>query len=400
MRTEILTLPELSNRILTLGCLCLALGILLFGLWPLAYAPPNHAEISEQEGAIRFFRNGDWSKLDVGGLAYTPKPLSYGHSEDSTGSLTLEISARSSEQFKSGLGLLAAFCDEAGNVKLLLAQWESHLIIRTFFFKSKRGNYTEIGLKSALMPGQTSFITITSDRTGTTLYLNGKRVRKIANIRLIPDNAKFVGYRLYFGNDLSLAHPWQGELLGFALYDHAKTRAEVAANFDRWQVNSWSPTTDAAGAVIQYTFKNKYFSEKNGITVLDSTGGRNALLIPNHIPFKKPLLEYSGIRSNGAIDIIINLLGFIPFGYFLAQWFNQVARRSIYGAIVAAVLCGFLLSLFIEVFQAYLPTRCSSLTDLVCNTVGTFIGAALLRYTATRKKRLPQTNPVAKMLPG
>jgi VanZ family protein len=41
------------------------------------------------------------------------------------------------------------------------------------------------------------------------------------------------------------------------------------------------------------------------------------------------------------------------------------------------VLLGFVFSLAIELLQVYLPTRDSSLLDLICNVVGTLIGVII-----------------------
>ena len=372
----------LSTATLTLICLGLLLGTLLFGLWPLWYVPPNHAEIIENASAIRFRRNSDQSKLDAGGLAYTPQLLTFRNSQGTnSGSLTIEIFAQPSPQFKWGLGLLTALCDQDGNIKLLLAQWKTHLVIRTFFFPSKKGNYTEIGLKDVLIHGQTSFITITSNDSKTVLFVNGQMSREVAGIRLVPAGLELSGYRLYFGNDPGLAHPWSGKLFGFALYDRALSTAEAAARYRQWAQGVPPAATDSNRPIVCYSF-DRGTSSGDGTTVGDASGGRNPLLLPVAVPFKKPLLEHSPLRSNGAMDIIINLLGFIPLGFFFAQWFHQVACRKLFGSCVTAVLCGFLLSLSIEVIQAFMPTRASSLNDLLCNTFGAVLGALLYHYLA------------------
>ena len=48
-------------------------------------------------------------------------------------------------------------------------------------------------------------------------------------------------------------------------------------------------------------------------------------------------------------------------------------------AMGAALLLGAGISLFIELLQVYLPTRDSSLTDVITNVLGTYIGARLFQ---------------------
>jgi glycopeptide antibiotics resistance protein len=84
-------------------------------------------------------------------------------------------------------------------------------------------------------------------------------------------------------------------------------------------------------------------------------------------------------------DMGVNIAGFIPFGFFFALWFSLtpgIARPRL-----TALLLGFTISLIIESLQYFLPTRDSSMTDLLNNTIGTALGVALCRPALVQNLR-------------
>ncbi|MCT1396192.1 VanZ family protein [Microbacterium sp. p3-SID338] len=75
-------------------------------------------------------------------------------------------------------------------------------------------------------------------------------------------------------------------------------------------------------------------------------------------------------QSAVVLEVLANVALFIPLGLLLPiAW----PRLRVWGATVA----GGLLSVLIEVVQAFLPSRVPALSDVLANTTGTFLGAGL-----------------------
>ena len=86
------------------------------------------------------------------------------------------------------------------------------------------------------------------------------------------------------------------------------------------------------------------------------------------VPFVTPPIK--------VLDVLINLLLYMPFGYWFAEQ-RPTAGRRVWRAVAAAAA----ISLATEYTQLYSHSRFPSLTDVTNNVVGAFIGAVL----ATRK---------------
>lgn len=96
----------------------------------------------------------------------------------------------------------------------------------------------------------------------------------------------------------------------------------------------------------------------------------------NFIPFKIFYDSYiSHIKYGNYTYFIISLLGnivlFIPYGFLLPSLYKIKGKH--------VVLLGLSLSLFIELFQLFLP-RWTDIDDIILNTFGTFIGYLLYKY--------------------
>ena len=89
-----------------------------------------------------------------------------------------------------------------------------------------------------------------------------------------------------------------------------------------------------------------------------------------HSPILAPLSE----GSPGTADIVINVLGFVPFGFFFYLYLVAVGPSRTFRNVALSILVSTLISTAIELIQALLPTRSSTLSDVVLNSAGGAIG--------------------------
>jgi glycopeptide antibiotics resistance protein len=82
-------------------------------------------------------------------------------------------------------------------------------------------------------------------------------------------------------------------------------------------------------------------------------------------------------------DIIMNLIGFIPLGFFLNATFVKAGGSfERHGVLTTVVFC-FTVSLAIEILQAWMPSRSSDCLDLLLNTLGALLGVMIYKFLFT-----------------
>ncbi len=121
--------------------------------------------------------------------------------------------------------------------------------------------------------------------------------------------------------------------------------------------------------------------DQSGITV--SLSGVHTT---NLIPFRVFYDTAKEVFVNGKINaFLINFLGnivlFIPVGFCVPLLWHTKAGKT--------ALCGFSLSLFIEICQLFLP-RSTDVDDLLLNTLGTLAGYLLCRFILRRFPQMKQ----------
>jgi glycopeptide antibiotics resistance protein len=131
------------------------------------------------------------------------------------------------------------------------------------------------------------------------------------------------------------------------------------------------------GLVAQYLF-----NERSGTLANDQVGSHHLVIPARFEVLKKTTLRlpWEDFRFNRSylMDVMTNILGFIPFGFLFSAYLRIKKIRSIFQLVIIAILIGGSLSLFIELIQVYLPSRSSQLTDVIMNMLGATIGVVLL----------------------
>jgi VanZ family protein len=104
--------------------------------------------------------------------------------------------------------------------------------------------------------------------------------------------------------------------------------------------------------------------------------------VPHKSFLQSPTEEF---RANFryARDLLTNIIGFVPLGLIVCAYF--VWTRNRWKAILIATLACGMFSFLIEVLQYYIPRRGSGITDIITNTLGAALGAALMRARPVRR---------------
>jgi VanZ like family/Concanavalin A-like lectin/glucanases superfamily len=350
-------------------CLLLLLGILAAGLWPL-YVPRNEVNWSPDVRGILF---GEYGSVISAGLFVGP-----GAAEGKSCSFEVWLGPK----LDRPLGTVFSFYShEHHATTFLLRQAWGYLALQRRSandgFRLKRSRISVGGLYGTATP---VLITVTSGQGTTSLYADGKLVKSLPGYAISSDD---LTGRLIAGNAARSTSNWAGQLSGLAIYDRELTAEEVSRHYDEWSKQGQLPIRPDERAIALYLFR-----EGSGTVVQNQVDSATDLVIPNRFfVVDKRFLEppWQEFRWDTAYfqDIIINVAGFVPLGFFFYAYFLLLRKMEHPTRITIAF--GFLVSLFIEISQAFLPTRNSGMTDLITNSLGTAIGAVLCGWNPVEK---------------
>ena len=347
----------LRAKIHGLVCLLVLCGTLTLGLWPF-HAPPNDVIWLGNENALRF--------SGYGTLLSREKFQMTDPEDQASSSLELWIQPGLTNDHST----LLAFSTAKNPLQLSLHQYRSGLIL-TRELQGAEKRTAVIGINDVFNQTKPIFITITSGPAETAMYFDGRLARPFPGFRIGKD----LSGQLVIGGSPVDVDGWLGKLKGLAIYHKELTAQEVARHFETW-TKQGAPELQADKSLAAL-----YLFNEHGGDVVHCSGHPDLnLYIPKRFSlpyqrFLKPFWEEYQFSWDYLLTSLLNVIGFIPLGFFFYSYWTSA--KSIKSAALVTVALGFAVSLSIEILQAYLPTRYSGTTDLVTNTLGTFLGVRL-----------------------
>ena len=379
-----------NSRLLLFGYLLLIFGI---GLWPFKFHQLNNATLTPDNGL----------QLKQPGTAYTSMPP--GKLRDLT-AFTIAIRLATDSSGLSSFEKILSYALTQREENFILGQWKDGLGMHL----RADGKFQEIHFGAYGVLRQKEMIYFAISYNGNTLHLyeNGT-IRKTREVGALRFKSWEDSYPLVMGTDAHGDSQWRGTISEIAIYDRAlapeevqgyqgPADAKVAA--DPWSGGSEDNKIEADGRqpaaghqksgaaadtrpVMHYVFapENTYATEFRGgkaLAVRDLGRGAADLVVPEYfMPYQRAYLggqnDWREYRSNW-LDVVVNVLGFLPLGVLLMRLLTGRGMNAV-TALGMAVCAGFVVSFGVEYLQAFLPSRDSSLRDLIMNSVGTLIGS-------------------------
>jgi hypothetical protein len=355
-----------EKRFLAVLCGIATAAILFATLWPFNPFPPNRVSWLRDANGIDFHGPGIvLSKADLQADA--------GISGDSC-SLEVLLRPASSDLSTTILSFYR------GPQQFAVRQYQDSLLVtREVVIAGNKVNRTNFDVDHIFPLGKLTLLTITSGPSGTVVYVDGRHALTFSKFTMTRND---LSGQIVLGASPVEDQPWPGEIHGMAVYTRELTAAEVARHYTNWIDPGAGKAADLDGTVARFAF-----NERSGNEIHNAVRSEPNLEIPSYfqIPHKAMLKafwkEFEASRFY-AIDLLMNVVGFMPLGFIFGAYF--LLGRSRGQAILYATLVGGALSFAVEVLQAYIPPRVSGTTDIITNTLGTFLGALLARPNMVR----------------
>jgi glycopeptide antibiotics resistance protein len=363
-----------------------AFFILVFGLWPFNFFSTNNVAWLKSANGLNIKRHGI---MYASTESKFQKPIPF-YGED--GDISIELWLKPESNALNNPASILYLFDDLQSEIFSLSQVNSLLKISLPDSMNSAPNWR--WLENTFFVGQQVWLAITSNKNKTIVYLNGKAAREYRNYSLATGNRTVSEWHLVIGNNPFGQKPWIGEVYGLAIYNQSLTPEKVYDHYQKWQSNEILSFAKEIGTVALYPM-----DEQTGDVIHNIAYDRYHLVIPKQFKgLKKNFLKLSRNSLNLSLksfqDMSINIIGFIPFGYLFFRYIGSLRYRKIpmWQLVIMTISAGVCLSLIVEMSQTFLPTRYSSITDFIFNTLGAAIGAYIAAASHIKAERISSAN--------
>jgi hypothetical protein len=251
-------------------------------------------------------------------------------------------------------------------VNFAIGQSLTDLFLQGSFTQGTGKRVPKLWIDAICGQGQDLFVTVTLDARHVDVYLDGRRARSFA----VSTRADTLSGRILVGHGLKGNARWSGSVARLAIVEGTLDAAEIRRRYEQW--------TRVRHLDKDGNYRAAYEFVTPAVDLVRNRGEAGPdLIIPATFGVSEPkMLEWpEHFDRSVAIDAIVNIAGFIPFGLGTCLCLRFWTGWSISRCVAMTILVGASVSLTIELLQVLLPTRDSSLPDLVTNILGTAIGA-------------------------
>jgi len=332
------------------------IAIFIAGLWPFNFIPRNR---------MRWLPNGEGLHFDRYGQVYSIVPVLLPPAWNETAA-TIELAFTPSKPYDSASAIFSVAKDNEAS--FAIGQSLTDIYLQGSFMQNTGEPKKKLYIDRACERASELFLTVILDTHVVLVYIDGRLVRSFP-VSIQADN---LSGRVVLGHSVTSSPPWNGAVSRVAILKGALDVADIDYRYQQWTRNRhlernashWGP---------EYEFVAPTTGVISSITDVGPD-----LIIPNTFrPLTPTVLEWPDqINRSVIIDAVINIVGFIPFGLTTCLCMRYWTRWSFSRCVLTTVLVGASVSLAIELLQALLPSRDSSLADLVTNIAGSAIGAA------------------------
>jgi len=347
-------LDRVNRRIVTLLTVGIWIGIFIAGLWPFNFIPNN---------GVRWLPAG--LHFDGYGQVYSSAPMVLLGDAKGFRSATVEIVFTPAQSYQTASTFFSLV--KKDDPSFGIGQSVTDLFVEGSFIGPHGELVPKLWIDHVCDQGKELFVTVTLSSQHVDVYIDGRPAISFSG----TTHSGNISGNIIVGHSPNSGERWNGTVARVAILPGAFDASEIGVRYEQWiRTRHLDRDVNHEGAAYEFVTPTVGFVRNIGEI------GPYLTVPKTFRSFKPTVLEWPDrLNRSVVIDAIINVAGFIPFGLGTCVCLRLWTRWNISRCIAMTILAGASVSLGIELLQVLLPTRDSSLADLVTNIMGATIGA-------------------------